>query len=279
MNKIKVPALRYHGGKFKISKWIHTYLPQHTTYVEPFGGGASILLTKTPSPIEVYNDLDQAIVNFFQVLRVAPDKLIQEIELTPFSRDEFIQSATLTGDLIEDARRVYVRSWQSHVPILSRLGGWRNLTTKFDGNSTVQNWNRIDHLWAIAARLKEVQIENRPAIEVIKDYDNPNTLFFVDPPYVNSSRRQAGKGVKDGYRHEMTDEQHCELSEVLHSCKSKVILCGYQSALYDGLYRDWIRETKTTTTSRATQATECLWLSPSIKSAAGDLFPELDWRR
>lgn len=268
MVNIKVPALRYHGAKFKISQWINTKLPPHKVYVEPFGGSGAVLLTKDKADIEVYNDLDASVVTFFRVLRSRPDELIQQIELTPFSRAEFELSIQPVDDELEQARRVYVRSWQAHVPILNRLSGWRNLKINFESHSTVGAWNRIDHLWAITARLKEIQIECKPALEIIQDYDSPNTLHFVDPPYVLSARRQL---AKDGYRHEMTDGDHMELAEALHRIQGMVILCGYKSDLYDHLYKDWHCESKTTTTSRASKAIECLWLNAATLSATRQL--------
>src|SRR5574343_303278 len=82
------PALRYFGGKFRLAPWIISQFPPHTVYVEPFGGGGSVLLRKLPAYHEVYNDLDGDVVNFFRVLREQPDELLRAIDLTPYSREE-----------------------------------------------------------------------------------------------------------------------------------------------------------------------------------------------
>ena len=118
------PALRYYDGKWRLADWILGYLPAHVCYVEPFGGAASVLLRKPPSELEVYNDLDSGVVNFFRVLRerdegtslarctqsaqcimVVPSDLLRAIQLTPFAREEHRLSHEPCEDALERARR------------------------------------------------------------------------------------------------------------------------------------------------------------------------------
>lgn len=252
---MKNPALRYYGGKWRSAKWITSHFPPHYTYVEPFGGSAGVLLQKKPSTFEVYNDLDQNVVTFFRVLRDREEELIREIQLTPWSRAELkIAYETATDDL-EIARRFYVRCWQSFGHL---HGGWRYQHSD-NGYSIVDQWNSVENLMDTAKRLKLVQIECDNAISVIKRYDTPKTLFYVDPPYVHSTRYR-----KNGYLHEMDDTQHEELSTVLSQIEGMAIVSGYHSELYDNIYREWTVIEKQTTNNANGKSVEVLWLSPRL---------------
>lgn len=256
------PALRWLGGKWRLADWIASHFPPHRCYCEPFGGGGNILLQKPPSQIEVYNDLDSDVVNFFSVLRSQPQELIRLIELTPFSRQELAEAVQPTNDALERARRLYVRSWQSFQPGsgYDRSPSWRFQKDWARGKALINEWNTVDHLEAVAARLKMVQIENRPAADVIRRFDEPTTLFYADPPYVHSTRTLESE---TRYKYEMTDEQHIQLADQLHHVKGMVIVSGYDSPLYDELYSGWGKTIKSTTTNGNGTATEYLWLSPS----------------
>jgi DNA adenine methylase len=264
------PALRYFGGKWKIASWIVSHLPLHDCYVEPFAGGASVLLNKQVSPVEVVNDLDGAVINFFQVLRSRPADLIRAIELTPYARSEYVASLAPSDDPLEWARRVYVWSHQSLGGYRKLPGGWRfQRSVAARGSTPVDDWSNLNHLWAVAWRLKQVFIECDEATSVITRWDSPATLFYVDPPYVFGSRTDTEHG---GYVHELTDDQHRALADLLHSVKGMVIISGYPCALYDDLYGTWRRWTHHAVTIRHGRATECLWLNPSADSARPQLF-------
>lgn len=115
--KIKRPALRYHGGKWRLAPWVISHFPEHERYVEPFCGAASVLMRKRRSKIEVINDLSGAIINFFRVLQdsAKAEQLREKLMVTPFSRDEYEHACTgLTGEDIEDARRVVIRSFMGY---------------------------------------------------------------------------------------------------------------------------------------------------------------------
>ena len=100
------PLVRYHGGKWMLAPWIIAHFPPHRTYVEPFGGGGSVLLRKTRSYAEVYNDLGGEIVNLFRVARARGEELARLVELTPFARAEFAESYEPAEDELEEARRL-----------------------------------------------------------------------------------------------------------------------------------------------------------------------------
>lgn len=253
------PPLKYLGGKWQIAKWIVSQMPPHRVYVEPFCGSAAVFFRKPPAEIETLNDLNLQVVNFFKVLREQPDELIRAIALTPYARDEYLLAHEHVDDPIEMARRFYVLSFQSFGG--HRGSGWRRLIRIGRGSSLTAEWSRLDGLLAAAHALKGAQIENKNALDLIRECDSSDTLFYVDPPYLPETR--SGNG-KHRYAHEMDAVQHRELADVLHSVRGMVLISGYRSALYDELFSDWRRLEKTTTTNGNNSATECLWLSPAV---------------
>lgn len=261
------PALRYFGSKWRIAPWVISHFPPHKIYVEPFAGGASILLRKDPSDVEIYNDLDGEVCNFFRVLRDQSDELIAKLQLTPYSRKELedIRDKKLPApaDNVERARRIYVLSWQMFGgPCANWKSGWRR-SIRDRGTSTIQDWNNIKHLKACAERLKMVALEVDPADRVIARYDRPDVLFYVDPPYV---QKTVGRTSKQSYSQEMDDFGHRILASQLNSVKAMVIVSGFKSELYDELFKGWKRVEKITRTLRG-EGLECLWLSPRTVAA------------
>lgn len=256
------PALRYHGGKWRLASWIIGHFPIHRAYVEPFAGGAGVLLQKRPSEVEVYNDINGVVVNFFRVLRERPDELVRAIELTPFSRAEFVLAHEEDGDEVELARRFYVLAWQGRGGPTARWNvGWRWQRTIENRQSNTKSWSDVDHLYTTAERLKAVQIECLPASKVIAQFDHPAALFYLDPPYVGSTRSKWRDGAYGP--HEMSDADHRALAEQLRGIKGMAIISGYPSALYEELYQGWLRVCCETTTDVASIVTECLWISPA----------------
>lgn len=238
----KLIAFGWYGGKFSHLDWLLPLLPKTRHFCEPFGGSAAVLLNREPSPIETYNDIDGEIVNFFRVLREQKDALIEAIGLTPFSREEFekaISEPTEKLSNLERARRFYIRARQVRTGLAQKAssGRWADcrLTSRAKMAGAVSRWlGSIEDLPEVAQRLLRVQIENAPAIDVIKRYDSEKTLFYCDPPYPHSSR-----GDCNAYRYEMTDDEHRELAYVLHNIKGKAALSGYHCDLADSLYNDW----------------------------------------
>lgn len=271
MLSIKRPLLRYLGGKYRLSDWIISQFPSHYLYCEPFGGGGSVLCQKPCSPVEVYNDLDNRLVNFFQVLRSQPAELIRQIELTPYSRAEYELSATKSGDPIEDARRLYVASWQSRGGgyVAGGNRGWRYQNRNWSGVNVVSQWHRTEDLWAFAQRLRTVQIECDDALSIITRYDSPETLFYADPPYLAETRSNSHKFE---YFCEMNPKQHSDLAVLLHSIKGMCVLSGYRSPLYDELFSEWHCIEKAVQTQARTEAVECLWISPNCYAEQMPLF-------
>jgi DNA adenine methylase len=263
---IKRPAVRYHGGKFRLAPWIVGFFPAHHTYVEPFAGGAGVLLRKEPSAVEIYNDLDGDVVNFFRVLRGAETRaqLLAALCLTPFSREEYKACFVAIDDPVERARRFIARAqmgFGSHSHNIANVAnGWRAWGPNSRKNYARELFNLPEALSTAGERLANVNIEHQKAERVIARYDHADTLFYVDPPYVRSERTDQSKG----YAHEMTDGEHEQLAWQLRQVKGKVVLSGYASALYDALYHDWRREEKNTAANGqngSVERTEVLWMN------------------
>ena len=238
----KLIAFGWYGGKFNHLDWLLPLLPESTHYCEPFGGSASVLLNRKPSPVETYNDLDGEVVNFFRVLREQSEELLRTIGLTPFSREELkiaVEEPIEGLSELERARRFFVRARQVRTGLAqtASAGRWAHckLTSRAGMAGAVSRWlGSVEGLSEIVQRLLRVQIENAPAIEVIRRYDSEDTLFYCDPPYPHDSRSDL-----KAYRYEMSDDEHRKLAEVLHNIKGKVALSGYHSKLMDELYGDW----------------------------------------
>jgi DNA adenine methylase len=256
----------WYGGKFNHLDWLLPLLPAAHHYCEPFAGSAAVLLNRVPAPVETYNDMDGEVVNFFRVLRERPEELARMIALTPFSREEFHTAVTgrsVDLDGMERARRFYVRARQARTGLAqtATLGRWANCreTSRSGMSGVVSRWlGGVEALPEIALRLLRVQIENRPAIDVIRLYDGESTLFYCDPPYLHDAR-----GDAKAYGFEMTKEGHIELAKVLHDCRGKIAISGYRNHLMDELYKSWRRFDAPPKQCHSIKKTrqECLWMN------------------
>lgn len=267
----KVIAFGWYGGKYSHLDWLLPLLPQTYHYCEPFAGSAAVLLNREPSPVETYNDIDGEVVNFFRVLREQKEKLIESIALTPFSREEFALACQSNGKVSssERARRFFVRARQVRTGLAqtASIGRWANCinTSRSGMSGAVSRWlGGIEDLTYIAERLLRVQIENRPAIDVIRLYDSSKTLFYCDPPYVHASRKDT-----KAYAFEMADEEHKQLAEVLNATKGLVALSNYDCDLMDTLYpsKKWkkIHSPLKTIHSTKDKRQEVLWVNYDIR--------------
>jgi len=256
----------WYGGKFSHLDWLLPLLPTCHHYCEPFSGSGAVLLNRESSPVETYNDIDGDVVNFFRVLRDRHEELIRAIALTPFSREEYHQaiygSATGISD-VERARRFYIKARQTRTGLAqtASLGRWANCkdTSRAGMSGVVSRWlGGVDALDEIAQRLIRVQIENRPAVDVIRLYDNAKTLFYCDPPYLHATR-----GDAKAYRFEMDEGQHREFAEAVNECKGMVAVSGYDHPLMNELFKPghWFKTIGADKTIHSTKGTrqEVLW--------------------
>lgn len=262
------PALRFYGGKWVLAPWIIEHLPEHESYIEPYAGAASVLLQKRPSRLEVYNDLDGEVVNFFRVLRDHSTELVQRLRFTPYARAELSAAAEPAIDPIERARRFFVLSWIGRGATSRTTRGWRFEIQTFHRRApTVLFADLLDNLHALAERLRRVMIECSPALDVIERFDTPGALFYCDPPYLMESRSRRWRG--DGYRHELDDEGHRVLAERLRGIQGLAVVSGYDTPLYAELYEGWTCARRMAHTDDRTKQprVECIWISPRAAEA------------
>lgn len=267
------PVLRYHGGKFRLASWVMQHFPPHRIYTEGFGGAAGVLIQKPRSHGEVYNDLDGDVVNLFRVIRdpALRECLIHDLVTTPYARAEFDMAwePCDPADVVERARRLVVRAMMGFGSAGATKGstGFR-IDTKREYETAQHTWAMYPHnLAAVGGRLTGVLIENRPAIEVIRAHDSPETLHYVDPPYMHETRCRLRSG---GYRHELADAEHVELLEALRGVDGMVVLSGYPSELYDSMLKGWERRSTPARISGGRGTTireEVLWINPACSAA------------
>ena len=267
--EVRRPPMRYHGGKWKTAKWIIAHFPQHRIYVEPYGGAGAVLLQKPRSHTEVYNDLWDDIVGVFRVLR-DPEKaalLRQQCELTPFSRTEMLLSDEPIDDEIESARRMIFRSFSGFGSAAANSlhkTGFRSNSRQSGSPPSIDWRNWPAHIESFTERLQGVVIECRPALELIPQHDNAETLFYLDPPYVHSTRGMRRRNA--AYRHEMTDGDHRDLAAALYKIEGMAVLSGYRCELYDELYRSWRRFDRRSLADGAVKRVESIWMNePAVK--------------
>ena len=271
------PPFSYFGGKVGLSSTIVSLLPPHRVYIEPFAGSLAVLFAKKPAQHEIVNDIDGAIVNFFRVLRTRTADLERVCALSPHARDEFTGAELAEGlDELELARRFFVRVTQSFAKTANDRTGW-SVTTARTQAVPATILGRIGRFAELADRLMRVTIENCDAADLVDRLASPDTVVYLDPPYVASTRTSASKRCCSDYRHEMDDAAHRRLAAVLRRTPATVLLSGYPGPLYDELYPDWPRlEIKVIAHSSAKRAqmrtgrTECLWSNRPLD--AGGLF-------
>lgn len=275
------PLLRWHGGKWILAPWIISHFPPHRVYVEPYGGAWSVGFRKPRAEAEVWNDLDDELVNLFSVMRepARAMQLVASLRLTPFARTEFLAAYARADDPVERARRLIIRSFMGH----GSDGASGQYRTGFRANSNrsgstpAVDWvNLPDSLELAIDRVMGVVIESRPALQVMASHDSAETLHFVDPPYLHETRARAHRRTDNGgvYRHELTDQDHAELLDTLCGLSGMVILAGYPSGLYDNRLKGWNRVERAALADGALPRTEVLWINPAATRAAsaGPLF-------
>ncbi|WP_390342344.1 DNA adenine methylase [Variovorax boronicumulans] len=276
MSAVSRPALRYHGGKWKLAPWLQLFFPPHRVYVEAFGGGGSVLLRKPRTYAEIYNDLDGEVVNVFQVLRDRGPELAEALRLTPFAREEFDLSYLRAADSLEQARRTIARSFMGFgsAAATGERSGFRANSNR-SGTTPAHDWaNLADALPALTQRLRGVVIENRDAMRVAVHHDSPDTLHYFDPPYVHSTRSgkmrgtaTEGRASGKAYRYEMDDDAHRQFAMVAHGLEGMVVVSGYSCPLYQELFGDWERFERPAFADGARARTEVVWLNPNCSDA------------
>lgn len=266
--------LKWHGGKSYLSDWIISHMPPHLHYVEPFAGGLAVLLRKDPEGIsEVVNDLDGELSNFWTVLKDADlfQKFTRQIEATPFSAIEFKRAEIAGDDVVARAVNFFIRCRQSRQGLRRDFATLSKNRVRRGMNEQVSSWlTAVEGLPEVHQRLQRVVICNDDAVKIILREDSPNTLFYLDPPYVHETRT-----VTAAYHQEMTDDDHRRLLTALESIKGKFLLSGYRNSIYDEIAErnGWRREdreidNKASSAKEKPIKTECLWLNFPPQSPA-----------
>lgn len=253
-------VLKYPGAKNRIAPWICKYIPEHKVYLEPFFGSGAVFFNKVPARIETLNDLDENIVNYFRVIREKYDKLAEQLYMTPYSRNEYYRACEFNPEDsdIEKARKFAVRCWQGFGCSNLYRNGFRS-SQQSKSPYTTKEWREIpERLRAANERLKNAQIENLPAVEVIKRYNTPDVFLYVDPPYLHGTRKNYL------YRYEMENNEHKELLNILSEHPGKVLISGYDNDLYNQMLRGWRKVSKKTQAEAGIPRVETLWMNYEI---------------
>lgn len=236
-------VLKYPGSKWNIAGKLAELIPQHHSYVEPFFGSGALLFTKTPSAIETINDLDSDVVNLFRCIQKDAGRLGKLVASTPFSREVYDEQFVISDEAVcinayERAAGFLIRCWQGHgFRTNGYKVGWKNDVQGRESMYALWNWYRLPAwIMEITERLRKVQIENRPALEVIERFNFESVFMYLDPPYLLGTR--AGKQ----YKHEMTDADHEELLKAILQSKARVMISGYESDLYNEYLSNWHKE-------------------------------------
>ncbi|MDR0996995.1 MAG: DNA adenine methylase [Zoogloeaceae bacterium] len=259
--EVKRSALRYFGGKWAIAPWILEHMPPHKVYVEPFGGAASVLLRKPRSRTEVYNDLDEEVVGLFRVIQDPKQcqQLMRLLKRTLYARAEFKRAFEASTDPIIRSQRAIIRAYMSlhHSALFMPSKSGSFASSPGSGHKSWANYPR--HLASMCRRLRGVIIEQKDAREVIRIQDSPDTLFFVDPPYLPSTRDRSTR-----YRHDLDQSQHIDLLDQLKAAQGKVMIAGYPSPLYDEHLAGWqrIEREHYARANGVRKAIEALWIKP-----------------
>ena len=248
------------------------HFPGHRAYVEPYGGGGSILLRKERSYAEVYNDLDGEVVNLFRVVRDRGAELVALLEMTPFDRDEYKGSFERSEDPVEQVRRTVIRShmgFGSNALSHAVKSGFRANSNR-SGTTPARDWaNLPENVRLVVERLRGVVIENKDALDVMRQHDAPETLHYCDPPYVHETRSTKMHG-HHGYNHEMDDDQHRAFGAAVRELRGMVVVSGYGCDLYDKeIFPDWDRIAFAALSDKARDRVEVLWLNKSAAAQSG----------
>lgn len=258
MGEIVKAICKYPGSKWSLAKWIISFFPEHHSYLEPFFGSGAVLFNKPRSNIETVNDLDGNVVNLFEWIRKDPERLAHEIYYTPYSRKVYDDAfSSVPEDSFEKAVNFYIQLNMGYgFRVNGEKVGWKNDVQGRERAYTALDWCRIpEKIMEAAERLRGVQIENRPAVEVMQRFNSPKVLVYLDPPYVLGTRH--GKQ----YLHEMDDAAHEELLDVALAHKGSVILSGYDNPLYNDRLGGWHREERICYSQAASKKKEILWMN------------------
>lgn len=262
--KMRSP-LKTHGGKSYLARRIVSLFPEHETYVEPFFGGGSVLLNKSPSKREVAGDMSVALIDFWVTLQtdyVDLSRFLGGISYSKFDFNEavsYLKSATVDPEeAVERAGAYLVRNRMSRGGMGVDFAWSERLRGGKPGDVNAWETN-LDGLLAVSKRIRDVGFYETDAVRLIQMYDSPTTLTYCDPPYLHATRTH-----RKAYAHEMSDREHERLLTALLGRKGRVFISGYDSPLYRRMLVGWKLHTFSMA-NHSSQAKvkqrriECLW--------------------
>lgn len=251
-------VMKYPGSKWSTASWIISHFPKHHSYLEPYFGSGAVLFSKPRSNIETVNDLDHNVINLFACIRENPQKLAGMVYMTPYAREIYERAyKEVPEDKYEAALNFYIRLNMGHgFRTTGEKVGWKNDVQGRERSYASQDWSSLpDKIIQAAERLRGVQIESMPAVELIKRFNYEKVLVYCDPPYMLETRH--GKQ----YRHEMDDKAHEELLKTLLQHKGPVLISGYDSGLYRDMLGKWERRETTAYSQVCSKKKEILWMN------------------
>lgn len=257
---------KYPGSKWSINQWIIDHFPEHHSYLEPYFGSGGVFFRKKRSPIETVNDLDHDVVNFFRWCSKDPEKLAREIYLMPYAREIYDDAVSEISSTPSSPDSDMHRAAMFAAKLMMGFGfrtnefkvGFKRDIQGREAAYAAKDWcNLPDRVLEAAERLRGVQIENRPAVQLIREFNSPNVLIYADPPYILDSR----SCKRHQYKHEMTNADHEELLEALRAHKGPVLLSGYDNPLYDERLKDWNKESIDARAQTGGKRKEVLWMN------------------
>ena len=263
-----INVLKYPGSKWNIARQMVELIPPHHSYVEPYFGSGAVLFNKVPSAIETVNDLDGDVVNLFRCIQQDSEHLARLVMTTPFSREAYDRQFEQDNSYASRYQRAVgflVKCWQGHGFRTNGCKvGWKNDVQGRERAYALWNWYRLpEWIVEIAERLRKVQIECRPALEVIQRFGYPNVFMYIDPPYLLGTRR--GRQ----YRHEMTDADHEELLQAILQSKAQIMISGYESEMYNDYLDGWSKEYFTSCAEQGKPRQEVVWMNYELDAQIG----------
>ena len=271
------PLIKWYGGKWWLKNKLIDLMPSHSNYIEPFAGGASVLLNKYPCDFEILNDSNELLIHFYTLVRDKPEFVMDALKDVEYSQSHFDKAMSILANshsLDEKALAFFITSRMSY----GGKGGWFAWTDNQKGKSgepqEYKTWESVkSRVPIVSARLQNVTILSKNAIYNISLWDNEDTLTYCDPPYMHATRE---KSSRRSYEFEMSDSEHMRLAQVLNRCRGHVIISGFESSEYDTYYagwqkRSWVVKNNGTLTSKSAtgqSATmqEVIWCNFNIRT-------------
>lgn len=254
-------VLKYPGSKWNIAGQLAGMIPPHHSYVEPYFGSGALIFNKPVSDIETINDLDSDVANLFSCIQQDSERLARLVMTTPYSREiyerQFDPGLSGRTSRYQQAASFLVKCWQGHgFRTNGSKVGWKNDVVGRERAYALWNWYRLpEWVLEITERLRKVQIENRPALEVIRRFDYETVFMYLDPPYLLDLRSSKQ------YKHEMTDADHKELLNAIMESKAKIMISGYESDMYNEYLKGWHKKYFQSCAEHNGFRTEVVWMN------------------